>query len=180
MIIAQEKRKNNIAEYILYMWEIEDLIRANGFNIDKIDRNIIRRFVQPKQIKKEIRSWHKGLINMMIREGLREKGHLAFIMQIINKMNDLHLRLLNTLEQTQYNQKYRLAQPHIEEFKKKSKKLIDNDIEVCFIGLYFLLLMRLEGIEVNPDTKTAFATFSQLLANLAAIYKKVEDGKMEI
>ncbi|MCK4699437.1 MAG: DUF4924 family protein, partial [Bacteroidales bacterium] len=68
----------------------------------------------------------------------------------------------------------------IEEFKKKSKKLIDNNIEVCFIGLYFLLLMRLDGIEVNPDTKTAFATFSQLLANLAVIYKKVEDGKMNI
>ena len=180
MLIAQEKRKNNIAEYILYMWEIEDLIRANGFDIDKIDRNIIRRFVQPQQIKKEIRLWYQGLISMMIREGLREKGHLRFIMEIIKKMNDLHLRLLNIPEQTQYNQKYLLAQPHIEEFKKKSKKLVDPDIEVCFIGLYFLLLMRLEGIKVNPDTQTAFATFSQLLANLAVIYKKVEEGKMDI
>ena len=156
MIIAREKRKNNIAEYILYMWEIEDLIRANGFDLDKIDRNIIRRFVQPQQIKKEIRSWYEGLVNMMIREELREKGHLRFISEIINKMNDLHLRLLNTFEQTQYNQKYRLAQPHIEEFKKKSKKFIDNDIEVCFIGLYFLLLMRLEGIEINPATPVSY------------------------
>ena len=117
---------------------------------------------------------------MMIKEGLREKGHLRFIMEIIKKMNDLHLRLLNVPEQTQYNQKYLLAQPHIEEFKKKSNKLVDPDIEVCFIGLYFLLLMRLEGIEVNPDTQTAFATFSQLLANLAVIFKKVEEEKMEI
>jgi hypothetical protein len=180
MIIAREKIKNNIAEYVLYMWEIEDLIRANGFDLDKIDRNIIRRFVQPQQIKKEIRSWYEDLINKMIRDGLREKGHLSFIVEIINEMNNLHLRLLNTHEQTLYIQKYVLAQPHIEEFKKKSKKLIDNNIEVCFIGLYFLLLMRLDGIEVNPDTKTAFATFSQLLANLAVIYKKVEDGKMNI
>ncbi|MCH7656790.1 MAG: DUF4924 family protein [Bacteroidetes bacterium] len=180
MIIARGKRKNNIAEYVLYMWEIEDLIRANGFDLDKIDRNIIRRFVQPQQIKNEIRSWYEGLINMMIREGLREKGHLRLIMEIINEMNDLHSRLLNASEQTQYNQKYRLARPHIEEFKKKLKQLIDNDIEVCFNGLYFLLLMRLEGIEVNPATQTAFATFSQLLAGLAVIYKKVEEEKMEI
>ena len=92
MIIAREKRINNIAEYVLYMWEIEDLIRANGFDLDKIDRNIIRRFVQPQQIKKEIRSWYEDLINKMIREGLREKGHLSFIVEIINEMNDLHLR----------------------------------------------------------------------------------------
>ncbi len=52
MLIAREKRKTNIAEYILYMWEIEDLIRANGFDIDKIDRNIIRRFVQPSANQK--------------------------------------------------------------------------------------------------------------------------------
>ena len=119
-------------------------------------------------------------INKMVKEGLRERGHLRFIMEIIDKMNALHLRLLNTYEQMKYNQKYRLAQSHIEEFKKKSKEVIGNDIEVCFNGLYFLLLMRHAGIEVNPSTQTAFATFSQLLANLAIIFKKVEDGNMEI
>lgn len=28
MITASQKRKENIAEYLLYMWQIEDLIRA--------------------------------------------------------------------------------------------------------------------------------------------------------
>ena len=27
MFIAQELRKNNIAEYLLYMWQVEDVIR---------------------------------------------------------------------------------------------------------------------------------------------------------
>ena len=30
MKIASQKRKENIAEYLLYMWQIEDIIRANG------------------------------------------------------------------------------------------------------------------------------------------------------
>ena len=33
MLIAREKRKSNVAEYILYMWQVEDLlrlIRAHG------------------------------------------------------------------------------------------------------------------------------------------------------
>ena len=34
MIIAQKKRKENIAEYLLYMWQIEDLIRATGVSAE--------------------------------------------------------------------------------------------------------------------------------------------------
>lgn len=41
MIIASQKRKENIAEYLLYMWQIEDMIRANGLDMDKITANII-------------------------------------------------------------------------------------------------------------------------------------------
>ena len=44
MIIARKKRKENIAEYILYMWQIEDIIRANNLNITKIENNIIQKW----------------------------------------------------------------------------------------------------------------------------------------
>lgn len=43
MYIASQKRKENIAEYLLYMWQIEDLIRANGLDIDRIQANVIDR-----------------------------------------------------------------------------------------------------------------------------------------
>ena len=41
MFIASQKRKDNIAEYLLYMWQIEDIIRANGLDIDRIKANVI-------------------------------------------------------------------------------------------------------------------------------------------
>ena len=44
MIIAQEKRKSNIAEFILYMWQVEDLIRSSGFDIDRLEEIVIRKF----------------------------------------------------------------------------------------------------------------------------------------
>ena len=44
MITASQKRKENIAEYLLYMWQIEDLIRANGLDIDKIRANVLERY----------------------------------------------------------------------------------------------------------------------------------------
>ena len=36
MIVAEQKRKENVAEYILYMWQIEDTIRALDFDLTRI------------------------------------------------------------------------------------------------------------------------------------------------
>ena len=49
MIIARQKRKENIAEYLLYMWQVEDLIRANKFDMDSINRTVIAHYDQPEE-----------------------------------------------------------------------------------------------------------------------------------
>ena len=49
MKIAQQLKAKNIAEYLIYMWQVEDLIRANGCDIDgvkekghlQINRNVV-------------------------------------------------------------------------------------------------------------------------------------------
>jgi hypothetical protein len=38
MITAQQKRKEQRAEYLLCMWQVEDFIRAAGCNMDNIRR----------------------------------------------------------------------------------------------------------------------------------------------
>ena len=43
MLLANQIKENNIAEYILYMWKAEDLVR--GFNLDI---NLIKEsFIEP-------------------------------------------------------------------------------------------------------------------------------------
>ena len=34
MLIAKQKRQENIAEYVLYMWQLEDMLRACNFDVD--------------------------------------------------------------------------------------------------------------------------------------------------
>ena len=41
MKIAQQLKEKNIAEYLIYMWQVEDLIRANGCDLDRVEQNII-------------------------------------------------------------------------------------------------------------------------------------------
>ena len=76
MYIASQKRKENIAEYLLYMWQIEDLIRANGLDIDRIKDGIIDRTALDEGQKKELTEWYESLIDLMRIEEVEKSGHL--------------------------------------------------------------------------------------------------------
>ena len=59
MIVARQKKKENIAEYLLYMWQIEDIIRACGGNIDVIQKQIIDGYRgQSPETMNAIREWY--------------------------------------------------------------------------------------------------------------------------
>ena len=73
MIIASQKRKENIAEYLLYMWQIEDLIRANSLDLDKIKANVIDKYPIDEKQQREMADWYESLIDMMRREDVKEK-----------------------------------------------------------------------------------------------------------
>ena len=75
MYIASRLRKENIAQYVLYMWQIEDIIRAYGLDIDRIDKEIISKF--PQEQRKSLYEWYESLIDMMRREAVGE-SHLRW------------------------------------------------------------------------------------------------------
>lgn len=52
MYISQQLKQQNIAEYLLYMWQIEDLIRANQFDMAKIKERIIDPYPVSEEQKK--------------------------------------------------------------------------------------------------------------------------------
>lgn len=94
MYTASQKRKENIAEYLLYMWQIEDLIRANNLDIDKIRSSIIDLYDLPPEKKKEMEEWYESLIDMMRREGVEKNGHLQLNKNVIIQLDDLHRQLM--------------------------------------------------------------------------------------
>lgn len=94
MYIASQKHKENIAEYLLYMWQIEDIIRANGLDIERIKKNVIDKFGLDPAREKEMTEWYESLIDMMRREEVEKSGHLQLNKNVIIQLTDLHLALL--------------------------------------------------------------------------------------
>ena len=54
MYIAQRKRKENIAEYILYLWQLEDLLRALQFSPEAIYSQLVQKSELDEAKKQEV------------------------------------------------------------------------------------------------------------------------------
>ena len=160
MIIAREKKKENIVEYVLYMWYVEDMIRANRFDLELIKENIVCRFGLPENTLQQMIDWYRGLIDRMKEEELEKSGHLASLTEQVHRMNDFHLNLINDLNEPQYRQAYYLAEPHIAELKTKSAPGA-TEMEVCLNALYMLMMMRMKGNA--PSCRQPFPSAIQLL-----------------
>ncbi len=171
MLIAQQKKKENIIEYILYIWQVEDTLRAFQFDMKLIEEKIISQFDISEAETDKVRNWYSDMILMMHEEGVKKKGHLKFVSALIDELHELHIRLINDIKPVDYVNSYNFALPNIIEFKKKSDHF-SNEVDVCLTALYGLLLLRLQKKDVSSATTQAVQTFSQLMAQLAVKYKE--------
>lgn len=171
MLIAKSKKKENIAEYLIYMWQIEDIIRANKLDIDSIQTNIINNFDQPQSIKDEMRGWYESLIDMMKSEDVVEKGHLQINMNTLSELTELHNQILDNPQESDYIATYYRTLPFIVELRAKNQEKDTPELDTCFSALYGYLMLRLQSKEISGDTQAAIAQIGSLLRKLSEKYK---------
>lgn len=180
MYIAQKLRKNSIAEYMLYMWQIEDLIRAYGCSLARIRREYIDKFDDYTDEQKEDEAdWFGNLIRMMNEEGKREKGHLNINQVVLQDVTDLHGQLLESNKFPFYNVEYYKVLPFIVELRNKGDRNV-SEIETCLNALYGIMLLRLRGKEISPETDHAIKEITTFVGMLSDYYKKDKEEGLEL
>lgn len=179
MLISQKLKQENIAEYLLYMWQVEDLIRANHLNIDELEANYISHFHLDTAEHAEMKEWYENLIEMMRSEGVTEKGHIQINKNILVWLTDLHLQLLKSPKYPFYSATYYKALPLIVELRRKAGDEQTGELETCFNALYGLMMLRLQGRPVSEDTSRAMSTISQFIGMLSDYYKKDKAEPLE-
>ena len=177
MFIAQELRKKNIAEYLLYMWQVEDTIRAFGCSLQRIKQEYVSRFDYDDEQKEEEIDWFGNLIRMMNQEGCRERGHLQINKVTLQMLTELHTQLLSSPKFPFYNTAYYKVLPFIVELRGRGANKEENEIETCFNALYGVMMLRLQKKEITPNTQHAVKEISTFIGMLSDYYKKdQEDG----
>ena len=157
MFIAQELRKKSIAEYLLYMWQVEDIIRVYGCSLSRIRREYIEQFDYDDEQKEELVDWYGNLVKMMNQEGKREQGHLQINQIVLLDMTELNAQLLNSTKFPFYNAEYYKVLPFIVELRNKGDKET-SEIETCMNALYGTMLLRLQKKEITVDMESLART----------------------
>ena len=142
-------KRDNIAEYILYLWQMEDYLRAFPENADATPE------------------LHE-LNEMMHREGIIEGGHLALANNALAELIDLHTTLLN--EDAMYRAAIIRLQPSLNLLKAKTDRPTMSDIEACLVLLYQIMLLRLQKKEITPETTSVQQQATQVLTFLSRTY----------
>lgn len=191
MFVAKQLREKSIAEYLLYMWQIEDVIRAYDCSLVRIRKEYIDQFDYTDEQKEEEEDWFGDLVRMMNQEGCREKGHLQINKVVIQALGELHAELLQSSKFPFYSAEYYRVLPFIVELRGKTKRVADkmarkndeqlkevaanlgkSEIEVCFDLLYGVMILRLQKKEISPETTHALKEVTTFIGMLSDYYIK--------
>ncbi len=179
MFIAKELRQQNIVEYLLYMWQVEDTIRAFDCSLSRIRREYVERFDYNDEQKEDEIDWFGNLIKMMNEEGCREKGHLQINKVTLQLLSELHQQLLASPKFPFYNAAYYKVLPFIVELRNRGANKDENEIETCLNSLYGVMMLRLQKKEISPSTQHAVKEITTFLGLLSDYYKKDKEEPLE-
>lgn len=178
MDIAQAKRKENIAEYILYLWQIEDLLRALQFSPEAI----YTQFVAPRNLDEQSQNvllmWYMDIATLLREEEKESSGHLDHTLHLVADLHNLHLQLMQLPVGAAYRAKVAHLEPYLPTLRTIFGKNI-SDTELCFRALYAAMLYRIKGSgeAVVADT---LEYISPVIATLTSIYHQVERGEIDL
>ena len=144
-------KKNNIAEYILHLWQIEDYLRA---------------FPQQAEASREL----NDLNVMMHQEGILEKGHLQLAQNALSELEDLHNDLLD--QEATYRAAMIQLTPTLNIFKSKTDRPTMSDVEACLVLLYQIMLLNLQKRPISSETEAVQKQATKVLQYLSKTYKE--------
>ena len=179
MLIADQKKKENIAEYVLYMWQMEDLLRGSELKLDKVMMKVFPDETPGDELTEQYRSWFATLIKEMKDNGLESEGHLSTVKHYMKSLEDLHRALLTSFQDQKYLDLYKDTSEHISTLKGKNASIEIGDVDICLTGLYGLMLLKIKQAQISEETLEAIGKIGKLMGYLSASFNKYKSGALK-
>lgn len=180
MFIARKLKKENIAEYLLYMWQVENLLRAFQLDMERVNAGIVAKYpVQNEAERQELYDWYESLIEMMRAENVQENGHLQINKNIIIDLNDFHTQVLKSGKVNDYNITFFRIVPLLNQLRMKSEVGL-TDIELCFNFQYGFMMLKMKKAEITQQTEHSQKEISQFMQVMSKAYKLYNDGELDL
>lgn len=167
------KKQENIAGYVISMWHIEDLMRAQKFDSKAIEEQLIAPMEADEDTRDEVRDWYRGIMDRMMEEGLESSGHLSEVEEVMNELEFLHHSLTEVLKDEDYSTMWKEVRPAIIMLQEKAGEDADGDITTCFTAIYGVMLLRAQDREITKATAEADIQIRKLLELLSQHYRNM-------
>lgn len=165
------RRRNDITGYVIAMWHLEDLLRAHRFDLRAVEETLIPATEQEAK-RAALRTWYSGLIDQMLEEGLREKGHLQEVQGIVQELEYLHRTLIDVVEDEAHRALLEAATPGLEALRRAGS-VQGGPILSCFTAVYGVMLLQAQGKPVSDPTAEAEGHMRRLLEDLGRHYHRI-------
>jgi hypothetical protein len=178
MFISRELRSKNIAEYLLYMFHLEDMIRALEFDESKIDKHISGAY--PEENRAEAGEWYKNISEMMKYEKVQEKGHIHIVRNQIRDVEEFLLKVKENNDED-FNKVYSVISPAFDEIRNRNNaENISGLAEMALNIVYWFMAQKLAGNTVSEEYTEQIRHISSFLAVLSLRFNQYENGKYEL
>lgn len=170
MNIAEKKKESNIAEYIVHMYQTEDLIRAYNFNLDDIREYVIQHIPGDEVEKEALAVWYQDVMKEMKQDGIEKSGHLNSVQVIVDELSEIYEDLQST--DTAFEEVHKNSKKHIDKNMELAQGKVINEVQICLNGVYGLLLLRMNGKKVSDDLMESINSFGDVLSYLSFKYRQ--------
>lgn len=180
MLVARQKFNENIAEYLIYMYQIEDIIRAFSFDADKIVEVFVKPSLPDASFLNQYRDWYVDLIQQMTNQGCQKEGHIESLREIVMELVYLHNTLLTITNDAKYKNLVEAAQADLNEFRQRANMLNRHDVEVLIHAMYMKLQLKVRKQEISAETEEAMDKLRVQLAYISREYNRMKNGTWNI
>ncbi len=146
-----KNKRENIAEYILYLWQLEDYLRA---------------FPEMAEGNDEL----SDILRMMHADDVMDGGHIQLAQIALKELEILSDDIL-TQEATYRAAMIRIT-PALNMFKARTDRPTMSNIEACLVLLYQIMLLRLQKRPISAETQEVQQQATSILQYLSKTYYK--------
>lgn len=144
-----KNKKDNIAEYILYLWQLEDYLRA---------------FPEAAEQNEELANIHQ----MMHADDVMDGGHIQLAQIALKELEMLSDDII--AQEATYKAAMMQLTPSLNLLKARTDRPTMSNIEACLVLLYQIMMLRLQGKSVSAETQDVQQQATSILQYLSKTY----------
>lgn len=144
-----KNKKDNIAEYILYLWQLEDYLRA---------------FPEAAEQNEEL----ANIYQMMHADDVMDGGHIQLAQIALKELEMLSDDII--AQEATYKTAMLQLTPSLNLLKARTDRPTMTNIEACLVLLYQIMMLRLQGKLVSAETEEVQKQATAILQYLSKTY----------